>query len=277
MKKDFCPGNLTLELSKILEELLISKPIEGYYKSMIDKYDSNQSCVIPNLFLTDLKGIDDILNKKESIRNIGIDLPIYFGEYNNCSSKIMIVAMDPKRNGQDHKEIVMGSVFGLHDKKGRETSRNDYWKFVAPLLDSNFIYLTDVYKLYYEYTVLKNNKSATIISNKDPEYLHKNGTAFKLNKTILEREIASIKPDIIVSLGLESANALKMLQGIKDKENYMTHNGIEYIFMPHIARTVTQSIPTIANLFIAMGKIKKHKSLIEAGEQIHLLRNELFK
>ena len=78
-------------------------------------------------------------------------------------------------------------------------------------------------------------------------------------------------------MGLESANALKMLQGIKDKENYIKQNGIEYIFMPHIARTVTQSIPTIANLFIAMGKIKKHKSLIEAGEQIHILRNELFK
>ena len=277
MQKDFCPGNLTFEISRILEELLISKPVKGYYHAMIEQYDSVISSVMPNLLLTDLIGIDDILNKKESIRNLGIDLPIYFGDYYNCSSKIMIVAMDPKRNGQDNKEIVMGSVFGLHDKRGRETSRNDYWKFIAPLLDSNFIYLTDIYKIYYEYNVLKNNISATIISNKDPEYLDKNGTVFKLNKSILEREIAFIKPDLIVSLGLESANALKMLQGIKEKENYMIHNGIEYIFMPHIARTVTQSIPTIANLFIAMGKIKKHKSLIEAGEQIHLLRNELFK
>ena len=46
--------------------------------------------------------------------------------------------------------------------------------------------------------------------------------------------------------------------------------------MPHIARTVTQNISTIANLFVAMGKIKNDKQMENIGNQIKKYKGDLF-
>ena len=57
----------------------------------------------------------------------------------------MIIAMDPKRNGQNNNQITLNSVFSIHSKRhGRETNKNDYWNFIEPLTKNNFVYITDV-------------------------------------------------------------------------------------------------------------------------------------
>lgn len=279
MNHNFCNGNIYKNISAILSNHLIGSNIDlnDLYEKMKGGYEEVHEKIESCFYISkkDIIGYGGLLNNKPT-ENLGIDLPIYFGDYNS-QRKIMIVAMDPKRNGQLDDSISVGSVFALNQKKDRETKTNDYWSFIEPLTDNSFVYLTDIYKLYYESSVLKNNKQTKILSNKDPEFISKMSIPFNTNKLILEAEINLIKPDTIIALGNESANALKMISNIKTTNLDIIHNGISYLFMPHISRTVTQSIPTIANLFIAMGKIKKDDEFESLGNQINNLKGKLFK
>jgi uracil-DNA glycosylase len=279
MNYNFCNNNIYEDISAILSNHLVGSNINlnDLYEKMKLGYEEIDEKIESCFYISkkDIIGYGDLLNNKPT-ENLGIDLPIYFGDYNS-QRKIMIVAMDPKRNGQLDDSISVGSVFALNQKKDRETKTNDYWNFIEPLTNNAFVYLTDIYKLYYESSVLKNNKQTKILSNKDPEFISKMSVPFNTNKLILEAEINLIKPDTIISLGNESANALKMISNIKTTNLDIIHNGISYLFMPHISRTVTQSIPTIANLFIAMGKIKKDDEFESLGNQINNLKGKLFK
>jgi uracil-DNA glycosylase len=279
MNNNFCNENIYKDISVILSKHLICSNINlnEIYEKMKEVYDQvnkkNEPCFY--VLKKDIIGYGELLNNKPT-GNLGIDLPIYFGN-SGSQRRIMIVAMDPKRNKQLNDSISIGSVFALNQKKDRETKTNDYWKFIEPLTDNALVYLTDVYKLYYESFVLKNNKQIKILSNKDPDFISKKSVPFNTNKLILEAEINLVKPDIIISLGNESAKALKIISNIKTTNIDIMHNGISYLFMPHISRTVTQSIPTIANLFIALGKIKKDAEFESIGNQIFKLKGKLFK
>jgi hypothetical protein len=81
---------------------------------------------------------------------------------------------------------------------------------------------------------------------------------------------------MIITLGIESANALKTIQNIKSKEILETINNITYLFMPHISRTVTQNIQTIANLFISIGLLKNNNEMNELGKKIQHFKKQLF-
>jgi len=279
MKDNFCDGTLYRQISGILNEKLLSSKIDvvSLYHHMIngcndEKTNRNSDF---NIAVNDVTGYGDLLLQRE-VENLGIDLPIYFGNPDS-NKKIMIVAMDAKRNGQNHNKISIGSVFALDEKSSRETNRNDYWKFIEPLTKDSFVYLTDIFKLYYETHYNDKGKQYKLLSNKDQTYTDKASVAFNTNKKILEAEIELVKPNTIISLGNESAYALKMISGITSNELEVTHNGISYLFMPHISRTVTQSIPTIANLFITMGKLKNNAKMIALGEEIKSTKESLYK
>ncbi len=263
---NFCSGTLYKEISKILQDHFINSDIDNYYQKMIDSFDVSEKAILGKLELKDLIGISEFLLAKQHLSNLGIDLPIYFGDYTQNKNKIMIVAMDAKRSGQKEKEIVLGSVFDLHTKTGRETNANDYWDFIEPLLKDNFVYLTDIYKIYYETIIIKKGKETRIVSNKDKTYT--SGEPYSHNKTIIKAEINLIKPNLIIAIGKDAADALKTIQGISSEEVQLVKEGVEYIFMPHISKTVTQNIPTVANLFIALGKIKKNKEFEKIGQSI---------
>lgn len=277
-KNTFCGGSLYKDISNILINNLFDEKldIERVYENFKKVYNSsslktNENSIIE---IKDLTSYKKLLADKTIIENLGIDLPIYFGNSNN--NRIMIVAMDPKRNGQSNNKISIGSVFALHQKENRITNKNDYWKFIEPLSKENFVYITDIYKLYYESFEITNGKQNKIISNKDKEYISPKCDSFETNKKILEEEIKLIKPKTIISLGNESANALKKISGINSTDLEVFHNGIKYLFMPHISRTVTQNILTISNLFISMGKLKNNLKMIEIGEQIKINKIKLF-
>lgn len=277
----FCKGNILDQVIKVFNKDLFENQIDvsSYYNSMINNYENDlpfeigNSLKIDNLNLT----FEKLLSQKHGISNIGIDLPVFFANKLATKNRIMIIAMDPKRNGQNNNQITLNSVFSIHSKRhGRETNKNDYWNFIEPLTKNNFVYITDVYKLYYEFSFEENGKLHKKLSNKDPEFIGKHTAAYNQNKLILEKEINFVKPNKIISLGNESAMALKSIMNIKTNELFFEQEGIEYLFMPHISRTVTQSIPTIANLFISLGNLKDDRNFLEVGKMIHELRKNLY-
>lgn len=279
---NFCQKGLYKNVSNILSTSLFAENIEveKLYELMITSFNTDLS----NFLFSDLFPISDLgsfstflTNKSISPFNIGVDLPIYFGDINS-KSRIMIVAMDPKRIGQESSVFSLGSVFSLHTNEGRNTRKNDYWNFIEPMIADNLVYLTDIYKLYYESFIEVNDRQVHQVSNKDKTFIGKNTVPFNINKEILEKEIELVKPTKIIALGKEAASALKQIQDlrIKGSEIYYRHNQIEYLFMPHIARTVTQNISTIANLFVAMGKLKNDKQLEFLGEQLKIYKDDLF-
>lgn len=280
---DFCHKGLNKKIAQVLKTHIYSENVDvfSFYHAMISAYDSPQS----NSLFSEVRALSEVVNfqkfletKKEQPFNIGIDLPIYFGDPSS-NNKIMIVAMDPKRIGQEPGVYSLGSVFSLHTNEGRSTKKNDYWKFIEPMISENFVYLTDIYKLYYESFSEVNGKRSHYISNKDKAFIGKNTIPFKINKEILESEINIVKPTKIIALGKEAANALKLIKNIKNSDSEISFNqeGIEYIFMPHIARTVTQNISTIANLFVAIGKLKNDEQMENIGKQIKKYKGDLFR
>lgn len=278
-KSTFCGDNLYKDISDILRNHLFDKKIdlEGFYENFKKVYNNSLNKTDDNsiIEIKEITGYKNLLTDKKNLGNLGIDLPIYYGNPYN-SNRVMIVAMDPKRIDQYDNKISIGSVFALHQKENRITKKNDYWKFIEPLTKENFVYLTDIYKLYYETFEIINGKQTKILSNKDPDYISSKCDSFETNKKILEEEIKLINPKTIISLGNESTNALKKISGINSSEIEVLHNGIKYLFMPHISRTVTQNILTIANLFISMGKLKNNLKMIELGEQIKINKIKLF-
>ena len=266
-KHSFCQGSLKQELIAILESdlfTLSNKEIAGYYEQMIREFDLDTNTKLKDLSLSkDFKSINRVpMERKDlKLRNLGTDFPVYFGNPEACKERIMIIAMDAKRNAPNSDDVVvLNSVFSLHSlPNGRETTKNDYWKFIEPLTKENFVYITDVYKLFYEYTNLEGKPK---ISNKDQNFTDtKNGS---IHKAILDKEIALINPAKIITLGKEAKAALLSIRPDLGKDNRET----ECIFMPHIARTVTQNVPTVADFFIGLGKLKNNEELIQLGDQI---------
>ncbi len=279
---NFCQKGLFENLSNVLRTTLFAENIEvdKWYELMKDSFNTDLSnSLFSDLFpISDLGSFSTFLtNKTIKPYNIGVDLPIYFGDPTSIN-RIMIVAMDPKRIAQEPGVFSLGSVFSLHTNEGRNTKKNDYWNFIEPMIADNLVYLTDIYKLYYESYIEVNNRQVHQVSNKDKTFIGKNTVPFNINKEILEKEIELVKPTKIIALGKEAASALKQIQDLKVKESeiYFMHNQIEYLFMPHIARTVTQNISTIANLFVAMGKLKNDQQLEFLGEQLKIYKEDLF-
>lgn len=232
---------------------------------------------------------DFLLNKSEKIKNLGIDFPLFFE--NKGKPNLAIVAMDPKRNDESCKEkncISLGSVFALNKESGRKSNENDYWNFIYPLTQDFNVYLTDVYKIYYD-SIDKNQK----VSNKDIDFkefkISINNNEKNIHRHILEKEFdflfqnSSTNESLVIALGKEAKASICQLFGINLKEDEISivHDNIKFIFMPHISRTVTQNIKTVSRLYEAIGELKNVRKndgdkfkLI--GSQILDLKEELF-
>lgn len=270
--------NLQSKLTSLLSEHLFENSfhptLANYFECLYKNFElENESQLnFETIFFKNLKGFARIGEQKTNISNCGIDLPILLGNTDSFQKKIMIVAMDPKRNSQTDDKISLSTVFSLHNKKDRNTNKNDYWRFIEPLTKNNLVYITDVYKLYYEYQ----EQNKTLLSNKDKSFTGNKSEYYMLHKLILNEEINIIQPNMIITLGIESANALKTIQNIQTKEIFETIDNVTYLFMPHISRTVTQNIQTIANLFISIGILKNNSAMNELGKNIQHYKKQLF-
>jgi hypothetical protein len=227
-------ASLPDEIIEILSEYLFNlrkTEIQDYF----NKTSHNEFIYLK---INKLKHFDNLLNSKlGAIKNIGIDFPLYLE--NRDKPNLVIVAMDPKRkdNNQIAEEsISLGSVFALNNLSSRSTNKNDYWKFISPLTKDFNVYLTDVYKIYFD----KTNPNQKI-SSKDSQF--KNFEIFIENKKknlhyqILEEEIESIfsksKPNqnCVIALGNEAKNAICSFLILQQKIRFQLNKRIKSLFL----------------------------------------------
>ena len=245
---------------------------------LIGKFNDIYTILDNDIKISELNEVfKQLLQSKSQISNIGIDLPLSFGDYSSMNCKTVVVALDPKRNDKSNKyqnqdkqnpSISVGSIFNLHTDEGKNTGKNCYWEFVSHLTNSSFVYLTDIYKIYYE---SKDSFGQKLLSNKDSDFTEKNKPAYEKNISILKEEIKIINQNRIITLGKDARNAvLRIFDDIQiDKEEIQcSHKGIEYIFLPHISTTVTQSIKTIGDLYRGLGIITKNDEILQIGNEL---------
>lgn len=251
--------DLDISTKSKVSHLLNTQLFSGEYKE-----NEIYNLIDTNITIDNLNDIyQDLLKNKLNLKNLGIDLPYWFGDFNS-NEKTMVIALDPKRNKQNNKKISVGSIFSIHSEEAKTTKKNYYWDFISHLAQTGFIYLTDIYKIYYE---TKDNKRQNLLSNKDKEYTK--GDCYEHNKYILDIEINEIvKPNRIVTLGRDAADAVKAIRNIETDDIKHCQDKIEYIFLPHISRTVTQSIKTIGNLYKGLGIITQKEEIQNIGENL---------
>jgi hypothetical protein len=147
--------------------------------------------------------------KQEGVRSRQFDLP-YFLNFNK-EKTIMIIGMDAKANHDN--DVRLSTPYFLQSSQGRETNENDYWKIIKILSETYNIFLTDVYKAYFQI--------GDIVSNQIPTYKKD-----ALHSEILKKEILEVKPYAIICWGRESRNLvaktfkIKLLNVITRDSNY---------------------------------------------------------
>lgn len=275
----FCEGSIRAVIMASLAEEFFqpghSAKLSQWYGTMIESFRSGGDLELGSVGMGDLL-LGDFLLGKDRLLNLGIDLPIWFGDPQDEKQRMMIVALDPKRNGQSDRRVTLNSVFSLHARSGRETKRNDYWRFIKPFTESGFVYLTDLYKLYYETSVERDGVMLPLLSNKDETFIGRGTVPYEMNKSILTAEIKAVAPTRVAAFGNEAATALRGIQGITSSGPINVHEGVEYVFVPHIARTVTQSISTIANLYLTAGILRSNLELQRIGKAMMDNREALY-
>lgn len=184
--------------------------IKTYYKrscEVIDKPSKNDLVVLNGILPQDLLKKSELKKEysfliKEKLRSIAIDFPIEISINVKGRKKIMILAMDslPPNKGSYTDSIIPWAPFSLiynWDLATRSAKQNI--AFFNSLLTDADLYVTDIYKIFYR----KGAEGTDNRSNQDKKYVNLN-----VHKTILEEEIKIVKPDIILTLGNNSRNAL---------------------------------------------------------------------
>lgn len=188
---------------------------------------------------------DSLIHKNQKVsKNVclkGIDLPTWFGNYNN--KKIVVLGIDPLRsenvfkrenNSDIHNDVIVGTPYAFHERETRENWCASYWTFVNALVESNnFVYCTDIFKTYYF------NNSTKIRSYLDPEFVNNSK-----HKEILIGELDIINPDLIIVFGkiahkiLLGKNCSKIGQNILNtKTNFNLKNkAVEVYTVLHLSK-----------------------------------------
>jgi hypothetical protein len=261
---------LDLSVKSSISELINAELLVGKFNDIYTILDND-------IKISELNEVfKQLLQSKSQISNIGIDLPLSFGDYSSMNFKTVVVALDPKRNDKSNKNqnqdkenpsISVGSIFNLHTDEGKNTGKNCYWEFVSHLTNSSFVYLTDIYKIYYE---SKDSLGQKLLSNKDSDFTEKNKPAYEKNISILKEEIKFINPNRIITLGKDARESVIKIMEIEtnDEEVHIKKDNIEFIFLPHISTTVTQSTKTIGDLYRGLGIITKNDKILQIGNEL---------
>lgn len=244
----------------------IYRRINDYYKianqsdvkiSDADRYEL-KSILPPNLLSkNDLVGSFKYLSD-EPIRTMAIDFPILLKSRAAGRRRIMVCAMDSLPANDDKEEV------GVNAHRGTEAIQSwapfgiiDNWNLARGTAKCNIdfflglygecdLYVTDIYKMFYRTGGIGNDAR----SNSDKRYTNlkyhvpQSGQSINMHSYILEREIEIIRPDIILTLGNSSRNALYSLCDHKaqnwgdDYQSKQWKDGrTRIISVPHIANT----------------------------------------
>ena len=198
----FCPNeSFEKELHQLIKSNILkieSSKLEDIYKRFRVEFDglSNSPCKLEKeMHLID-HGIP------ENAYLLGLDLPIWFNNIDTTGKKIIILGIDPlrnektfKSNGADFKtDIVIGTPYALHQLNMRNGRTKEYWEFINNLAQKNFVYVTDIYKLFFYEDSSKIRRSY--------DYYPTNRPLKQIY--LLEQEIDLIEPDLIITLGAKS-------------------------------------------------------------------------
>jgi hypothetical protein len=166
------------------------------------------------------------------VKLLGIDLPSWYGDYNS-KNKIMIIGIDPMRHDNDfkealanpYKEVLIGTPYAFHNSEIRVgTNNQNYTQFINNLIDdnNNFVYLTDIYKLFFYTDIVKKNEFI-----RSYDYYGKSkkteGIRNSILVTLLE-EIRLINPTIIITFGRESFKQLTLKNVVLSKKNILDNS-----------------------------------------------------
>jgi hypothetical protein len=200
------------KLVGVLHKKLISfNPNE--IKSLYTKWGNEFSDKLD--FLTD-KSSKELINDYQNVPRQsclnGIDLPSWFGDFNN--KKVIFLGIDPMRNNNDFKksiadlnnDVIIGTPYAFHIKGFRENRTSPYWHVINEVAKSNFVYVTDIYKTFF-YTDNSKKMRSYDFWNKAENVLFNDN-----HRNLLIDEINLIEPDIIVTFG---ALAYKVLANQK--------------------------------------------------------------
>ncbi|WP_299009949.1 uracil-DNA glycosylase family protein [uncultured Tenacibaculum sp.] len=185
-------------LRSIITENILNVPKEDIDK-MYDSWEDNKNKkgVKTNFVYSD-KLIHKNQKTPKDVTIKGIDLPTWFGNYNN--KRVVVLGIDPLRsekifkkenNADINNDVVIGTPYALNEKDTREGWCANYWAFINGLVEKNhFVYCTDIFKTYYY------NKLTKTRSYNDIEFINNNK-----HREILISELELIKPDIIIAFG----------------------------------------------------------------------------
>lgn len=137
-----------------------------------------------------------------------LDLPIWFTPLNPIKW-IVLLSQDPMPRSKwynDCRDAVCSSPFGLHTRTWRERGNGGgrIWGLVKNLTQNNIgVYLTDIRKFYFR------------TSDEKRKYIAPSNEIIEIYRSLLLEELEIIKPNIIVTLGNQSASALSDLINLK--------------------------------------------------------------
>jgi len=208
----------------------------------------------------------------DSSFSLGIDLPNwFFDDINKNKPRLMLIAMDPKRNHNSNM-IQMGTPFSFDVVAGRKTNRNKYWNLIEPLTNIYDVYITDVYKLYFEFT--EENKKK--LSNKCLDFRN-----LSIHDKIIRQEFDLIRPNQIIIMGKMAWSSFKSLVNksekliLKPKDSFelefvLLNSDIEIkvSYIPHISNNNLQKIKTVGQLYLALGRLFNNKKNENLGMEI---------
>jgi hypothetical protein len=174
-----------------------------------------------------------------------LDLPTWFN-LSNCDKRVVILAQDPMPRSKwydDCRDAVCSSPFGLHTKTWREKGNGGgrIWGLVKNLIQNNVgVYLTDIRKFYFR------------TADAERKYIAPTNEINEIYRSLISEELAIINPNLIVTLGNQSANALSNLMNDKIE--------VQVINLPHFSGQAQGKIKDFFNV------PQEHKFRIE--EQI---------
>jgi hypothetical protein len=169
----------------------------------------------------------NLVNEKyqfaDNLHHVGVDIPVWLSKNGN-NKKAFICAMDPLRSCNFNNQVSIWTPFSISTYMAYPHQKmvKNYWPFLQTLLNTADIYLTDIFKVYYQRD-LKGGK--TIASNKDKEF--KKGNLLELHGDIIKKEIDLYKPDVIITLGGDAYKEIYKLR------NYTGATPI--IALPHLS------------------------------------------
>jgi hypothetical protein len=139
---------------------------------------------------------------------IAVDLPslMELDDGRDDKPTIAIIGQDSKNDG-DHKQLVVGTPYGLHHKGSREELKRTklYFEMIQALLESGYrVYLTDLWKIWVC------NPERRYVGIKLPDVDQQRFLQ------LIKPELAVVQPVAVITWGNVAGDAVEQLQmGIK--------------------------------------------------------------